>query len=94
MKVFVTRAITCFMLGALCMLQYQLWYGQGGVQDMWHMKRIIAVADIQNAHIIERNTLVQADVADLRKGDEAVEERSRTTMGMIRDGEHFYQIIG
>jgi len=93
MKVIATKALTLMLLAALCVLQYQLWYSRGGVQDMLHLKRLIAVADIQNAHIIERNTLLLADVEDLREGDEAVEERARNTMGMIREGEHFYQII-
>lgn len=86
------KSLTFILLALLAFMQYQLWYGQGGMQDMWRLKRMIAVADIQNAHMIERNTLLLADVQDLRGGDEAVEERARLTLGMVRQGERFYLI--
>lgn len=88
-----TRVLTLLLFIALLFLQYQLWYGQGGVQDVARLRRVIAVADIQNAHMIERNTVLMADVNDLCSGDEAVEERARNTMGMVRHGERFIQVI-
>ncbi|MCB1828054.1 MAG: cell division protein FtsB [Coxiellaceae bacterium] len=88
-----TRVLSLILFAILAILQYQLWYGQGSIEDMWRLKRTIAIADIQNAHMIERNVLLQADVNDLRQGDEAVEERARSHLGMIRKGEHFYQLI-
>ena len=90
----VTRMFTFLLILILALMQYQLWCGQGGIKDMWHLERVIAIADIQNAHMLEQNAVLLADVQDLRSGDEAVEERARNNLGMIRPGEHFYQIVG
>lgn len=89
----VTRMLTFLLILVLALMQYQLWCGQGGIKDMWHLKRVIAIADIQNARMLEQNAVLFADVEDLRSGDEAVEERARNNIGMIRPGEHFYQIV-
>lgn len=88
-----TRMLTLLLLILLLLLQYQLWYGQGGVSDLSRLKKVIAIADIQNAHMIERNAILSADVQDLRSGDEAVEARARNNLGMVRKGEHFVQLL-
>ena len=87
-------ALAILLLAVLALMQYQLWLGRGGVSDLWQLKREIAIADIQNAHMLERNTLLLEDVKDLRSGDEAVEQLARNNLGMIRRGETFYRVVG
>ena len=45
------------------------------------------------AHLQDRNRALEAEVMDLKQGLEAIEERARSEMGMIKDGEVFFQLI-
>lgn len=87
-----TKPLTWALFALLLCLQYQLWCGPGGFQHFMHLREAIAVADLHNATLIERNEIVAADVKNLRSGDEAVIERARVQLGMIAQNETFYQI--
>ena len=77
----------------LLVLQYQLWFGPGGARDAWRLQQTVAAQRQQNELLRQSNDALEAEVKDLKSGLEAVEERARRELGMIRDGEVFYQIV-
>ena len=83
-----------FALAALVLaLQYPLWFGQGGWLRAWELDRQLAQQRAGNARLKARNDALEADVVDLKEGVEAIEERARTELGMIRRDETFYQLV-
>lgn len=87
------RTIVFGLIALLAMLQYPLWFGNGGVYALWKLKSEIAVQREENAELRERNQALAADVIDLKQGLAAIEERARIELGMIKQGETFYQIV-
>jgi cell division protein FtsB len=81
------------LIGLLVVLQYPLWFGSGGVLTLWRLNREIAAQKVDNAQLKERNAALEAEVNDLKQGYEAIEERARTELGMVKKGETFYQVI-
>ena len=78
------------MLG---MLQYRLWLGEGSIPAMWRMQREVHAQQQENGRLADRNRVLEAEVADLKHGVAAIEERARNELGMIKKGETFYQIV-
>ncbi|MAJ91584.1 MAG: cell division protein FtsB [Legionellales bacterium] len=87
------KFLTLIMLLLLILLQYRLWNGTGSLAEVNLLKEEIEKIKNQNEILKERNLSLTAEVFDLKKGDEAIEEIARSEMGMIKDGETFYQII-
>lgn len=87
------KVATYVLLGILVLLQYPLWFGSGGVIAVWRLNREIAAQQQENAQLKDRNQALEADVNDLKQGLEAIEERARTELGMVKKGEVFYQVI-
>ncbi|HLD14238.1 MAG TPA: cell division protein FtsB [Burkholderiales bacterium] len=81
------------LIGLLVVLQYPLWFGSGGVLTLWRLNREIAAQKVDNAQLKERNAALEAEVNDLKQGYEAIEERARAELGMVKKGETFYQVI-
>lgn len=81
------------LMGLLIILQYPLWFGSGGALTLWRLNREIAAQKADNARLTERNAALEAEVNDLKQGYEAIEERARTELGMLKKGETFYRII-
>lgn len=63
------------------------------MKDVWTLDDAIAVQVVENTQLKERNQMLAAEVADLKQGYEAVEERARYDLGMIKEGETFYQVV-
>ena len=75
-------------------LNYQLWLNdQAGVREWRALQARVDRQQAENARLTERNDALTAEVDSLKNGDEAIEERARTEMGMIRDDETFFYII-
>lgn len=74
-------------------LQYPLWFGKGGWLKVRDLDRQVALQRETNAALKARNDALDAEVRDLKQGLEAVEERARTDLGMIRKDEIFYQVV-
>jgi cell division protein FtsB len=87
------KIITFVLLGLLILLQYPLWFGNGGVYTLWRLKSEIAVQKEENVHLKDRNQALEAEVVDLKQGYEAIEERARSELGMVKKGETFFQVI-
>jgi len=87
------KIIFYIVIGILVGLQYPLWLGDGGVLALWKLKQEIAAQKLENSGLKERNLALEAEVRDLKEGYEALEERARAELGMVRRGETLYQII-
>lgn len=75
------------------LLQFKLWFGEGSIKDVWHLEDAIAAQSSENAQLKERNQTLIAEVNDLKQGLDAIEERARSELGMIKKGETFYQVV-
>jgi len=73
-------------------LQYPMWLGKGGWLQVREYDRALAEQREQNAQLKARNEALDADVRDLKTGSEAIEERARSELGMIRQDEVFFQL--
>ena len=74
-------------------LQYRLWEGDGGVHEVQQLKSRLAGQHSQNEQLKLRNQGMYAEIKDLRSGYEAIEERARNELGMIKEGETFFRIV-
>lgn len=86
------RVLAGVLLVLLLVLQGQLWFGQGSLPDLWRLQRDVQAQQDENRRLEERNAALAAEVQDLKSGLEAIEERARSELGMIREGETFYQV--
>jgi len=77
----------------LLLLQFKLWFGEGSMKDVWRLEQAIAAQREENQRLGERNQALAAEVADLKQGLDAIEERARNELGMIRSGETFFQVV-
>lgn len=73
-------------------LQYPMWLGKGGWLQVRETDRQLAVQREANEKLKARNAALDADVRDLKTGSEAIEERARAELGMIRSDEVFFQL--
>jgi cell division protein FtsB len=91
--IFSSTKVIMLVLGVLlAVLQYQLWFGAGGVTSIRVLNQSIATQTVSNDRLAERNRAVTADINDLQHGQQATEERARSQLGMIKQGEVYYQI--
>ncbi len=87
------RSIVLILLLLLIWLQYRLWEGPGSIKDMRFIQKNVELQSQKLQRLTERNQILEAEVLDLKNGTEALEERARSELGMIRQGEVFYQTI-
>jgi len=87
------KVLLALLLVLLVLLQYRLWMAEDGVRQMWQLRATVAEQRAENAELRQRNMALEAEVEDLRQGQDALEERARSDLGMIREGEVFFQIV-
>jgi cell division protein FtsB len=87
------RLLIAILVLLLVGLQYRLWVGDGGIREVWDLQEAIGAQRAKNAVLGERNRALDAEVRDLKTGLDAVEERARKEVGMIREGETFFRIV-
>jgi len=87
------KALTLVLAGLVLALQYPLWIGKGSWMRVWELDRQLGQQREANARLKARNAALDADVRDLKQGHEAVEERARLELGMIKKDEVFYQVV-
>ncbi|RPH58283.1 MAG: cell division protein FtsB [Burkholderiales bacterium] len=85
------RTLAIFLASLLLLIQYPLWLGKGGWLRVWELDRQLHAQEGVNARLAARNGALEAEVADLRAGKQALEERARYELGMIRGDEVFFQ---
>lgn len=81
------------LAGLVLAVQYPLWAGKGGWFRVWEVDQQIAAQRETNAQLKARNAALDAEVRDLKQGLDAIEERARTELGMIRQDEIFFQLL-
>lgn len=87
------RILTYGLVALLVLLQYPLWFGSGGVLAYWRLHREVQAQIAKNAELRERNLTLQAEVVNLKSGLDAIEERAREELGMIRPNETFVRVV-
>lgn len=87
------RLILICLAALLLLIQYPLWLGKGGWLRVWELDKQVAAAQKKNEELKARNAKLSSEVSDLQDGTEAVEERARYELGMIKDNEIFVQIL-
>ncbi|SJN15219.1 Cell division protein DivIC (FtsB), stabilizes FtsL against RasP cleavage [Halomonas citrativorans] len=82
------------LLVVLGLLQYTLWLGNGGWRDLQIVEQRVTAQEEANLPMRERNARLAAEVTDLKTGLDAIEERARSDMGMVRSDEQFFWVPG
>ncbi|MBL8480207.1 MAG: cell division protein FtsB, partial [Sterolibacteriaceae bacterium] len=80
---------TLVLVALIALLQYPLWLGKGGWIRVWDYERQLLAQREHNRKLEQRNDALDAEVRDLKSGFEAIEERARYELGMIKEGEVF-----
>jgi cell division protein FtsB len=73
-------------------IQYPLWLGKGGWMRVWEVDRQVEAQGAKNERLEIRNSALAADVRDLKQGTDAIEERARYELGMVKNDELFFQM--
>ncbi len=74
-------------------LQYKLWIGDGSLPSAWRLQGTIEAQKRENAELSERNKALDAEVKDLKQGKQAIDERARSELGMVRKDETFFHVV-
>ena len=86
------RILILVLLVLIALLQLKLW-GRDGVVKVRDLEETIATQREENERLKARNAALEAEVVNLKEGKEAIEERARSELGLIAEGESFYQVI-
>lgn len=87
------RLIMFALLLALAGLQYKLWLGDGSVLQWSDLQKKIALQQHENEQLAIRNRAIEADILELKSGDQALEEQARYELGMVKNDEVYYQFV-
>lgn len=87
------RWLAGILLLVLLGLQYRLWVGDGSLAQVQSLREEISAQKAELKQLRARNQAMEAEVQDLREGLDAMEERARSELGMIKQGELFLQVI-
>jgi len=86
------KLLAGILVALIVLIQYPLWFGKGGWLRVWQIANDLETRKTDNRKLEVRNASLAAEVKDLKTGTEAIEERARTELGMIRADEVFFQI--
>jgi cell division protein FtsB len=86
------KILAAIFVALIVLIQYPLWFGKGGWLRVWQIGNELDGRKAENRKLAARNAALAADVRDLKTGTEAIEERARSELGMIRRDELFFQI--
>ncbi len=81
------------LLVATVLLQYRLWLSDDGVREYGRLRSAVSQQRDANSQLTTRNQQLVAEVADLKKGMTALEERARSELGMVTRNETFFQVV-
>ena len=87
------RALAIILGALILLIQYPLWFGKGGWLRAWEVDRQVSAQKAKNTDFEKRNAHLAAEVRDLKTGTEAIEERARQELGMVKPDETFYQYV-
>jgi cell division protein FtsB len=81
------------LVAAVLLLNYRIWVSDDGLSEVRRLERSVAAQEATNATLVRRNEQLAAEVADLKNGLVAIEERARSELGMVGPNETFYQVV-
>ena len=87
------RMIGVFLILVLASLQYKLWFSDSSVLKIDRLNKKLNTQLEQNNKLSARNRAIEADISELKSGDQALEEQARSDLGMVQQGETYYQFI-
>jgi len=87
------KLLAAILAALVVLLQFPLWLGKGGWLRVWDLDRQVQAQKDRNAKVQKRNAALDAEVRDLKQGLEAVEERARYELGMVKQDEVFFQVV-
>ena len=87
------RILTIVLVALIALVQYPLWLGKGGWLHVWEVDRQVMAQKAGNAKLRARNDALEAEVRDLKQGYDAIEERARYELGMIKQDEIFFEVL-
>jgi cell division protein FtsB len=87
------RYLTLTLIALIVLLQYPLWFGKGGWLRVWKVDAEVKEQQAVNKKLQTRNNGLDAEVRDLKQGYEAIEERARSELGMVKPDEIFFQVV-
>ena len=87
------KLLTLSLISLIAVLQYQLWYGKGNWITVWDLEKQVKTERQTNRDLQSRNTVLEAEVNDLKQGFDAIEERARSELGMVKQDEIFFQVL-
>ena len=87
------KILAATLAAFVLLLQYPLWLGKGGWLRVWSLDRQVQEQKEENARLRQRNGALDAEVRDLKQGFDAIEERARYELGLIKQDEVFFQVV-
>lgn len=87
------KATTIIVTLVFGVLQYKLWIAPGSVFDVMHLKQDVEIQKSKNEQLAQRNKFLESEVHDLKYGTQALEERARQELGMVKEDETYYQFV-
>ena len=87
------RTLILILVLTLIGLQYKLWFGEDSVRHWQHLEEKTALQADKNDKLLARNQAIAADIQGLKHGDQALEEQARDDLGMVKEGETYYQFV-
>ena len=87
------KLLAGILAALIVLIQYPLWLGKGGWVHAWQAEGKLATQLEKNRQLEQRNSALAADVTDLKQGTDAIEERARYELGLVKKDEVFYQIV-
>lgn len=87
------RYLIALLIVLIALLQYKLWFQDGGIKQAARLQHEIAQQTLNNNQLAAQNRQLQAEIKDLKHGQEAVEERARSELGMVKANEEYIQVV-
>ena len=87
------RIFSVVLVALIVLLQFPLWLGKGGWLRVWEVDRQVRAQKEINSRLRERNDVLDAEVRDLKQGNDAIEERARYELGMVKQDEIFFHVL-
>ena len=87
------RWIIIFLVALIAVLQYKLWFQDGGIKQAAKLTQEISAQTRANTELLAQNKQLAAEIKDLKQGSEAIEERARNELGMVKTNEDYIQVV-
>ena len=86
------KVLAAVLAALIVLIQFALWLGKGGWLRVWDVDHELEAQNAKNERLEVRNGALAAEVKDLKQGSDAIEERARYELGMVKNDEVFFQV--